>query len=78
MAIRDDLMPWILEALKANGGSATVLTVCKHIWAHHEPELRRAGDLFYSWQYDVRWRATKLRKNHKLRANKPSEPWRLA
>lgn len=77
MASRDDLMPWVLDALRAAGGSAAVTEVCKHIWTHHESDLRRAGDLFYTWQYDVRWAATKLRKAHKLRANEPGEPWRL-
>jgi len=76
--MRDDLMPWIIDALKATGATARDVDVCKYLWAHHELELRRGGDLFYTWQYDVRWAATKLRKNHKLRANKPSEAWHLA
>lgn len=48
MASRDDLMPWVLDALRAAGGSAAVTEVCKHIWTHHESDLRRAGDLFYT------------------------------
>lgn len=71
-------MPWILEALRGLGGSARVTEVCKHIWTNHEADLRHSGDLFFTWQYDVRWAATKLRKARKLRANGPNEPWRLA
>ncbi len=28
----------------------------------HAIELRSSGDLFYTWQYDIRWAATTLRK----------------
>ena len=39
-----------------------MLEVGKYIWDHHESELRRSGDLFYKWQYDMRWAANHLRK----------------
>lgn len=38
-----------------------MIDVAKHIWANHEDELKRSGDLFYSWQYDMRWAAQNLR-----------------
>ena len=75
---RDDLMPWVLEALRARGGTGTVVDVCRYIWQHHEQDLRSAGDLFYTWQYDVRWAATKLRHQHKLRETARGLPWVLA
>ena len=75
MVSRDDLMPWVLEALRENGGSASVVEVCRHIWNHHESELRAAGDLFYTWQYDVRWAATKLRHRGKLLETARGAPW---
>lgn len=62
MANRDDLDQWLVEALKAPGGSGSIVGVCKHIWEQHESELRDAGDLFYKWQYDVRWAANRLRR----------------
>lgn len=79
MASRDVLMRWVLEALKAQGGSASVLQVCKWVWRHHEDDLRNAGDLFYSWQYDIRWAATKLRKQGRLAATSREDRgmWRL-
>ena len=79
MASRDVLMRWVLEALKAQGGSASVLQVCKWVWSHHEDDLRNAGDLFYSWQYDLRWAATKLRKQGRLAATSREDRgmWRL-
>ena len=61
-ATRHDLQEWLVDALSAHGGSATIVQVCEHVWANHEQDLRASGDLFYTWQYDIRWAATKLRK----------------
>jgi hypothetical protein len=54
-ATKDSLQSWVLEGLVAHGGRARLIEVAKHIWEHHEADLRAAGDLFYSWQYDIRW-----------------------
>jgi len=55
---------------------ASLLDVCKYIWMHHEQDLRSSERLMYTWQYDVRWAATQLRKNGKMRAaGKQSDPW---
>lgn len=62
IATRHDLQAWLVDALEAQGGAATIVKVCEHVWANHERDLRAAGDLFYTWQYDIRWAATKLRK----------------
>ena len=62
LATRHDLQEWLVDALKAHNGAATIVEVCRYVWKHHEQELRSAGDLFYTWQYDIRWAATKLRK----------------
>lgn len=80
MLTRDDLKPWILDALQANSGRATVVQVCRYVWQNHEVELRRAGDLFFTWQYDIRWAATKLRHEGKLAQTdrKSPTPWQLA
>lgn len=60
---KDDL-PELLEAtLTKLGGSGTILEVCKTFWADNESELRNSGNLFYTWQYDIRWAATTLRKS---------------
>jgi hypothetical protein len=80
MVTRNDLKPWILDALGASGGRATVVQVCRHVWQNHEGELRKSGDLFFTWQYDIRWAATKLRHERKLAvADRQSPtPWQLA
>jgi hypothetical protein len=61
-ATRDDLQEWLVDALRAHGGTATIVEVCRHVWTNHEDDLRSSDDLFYTWQYDIRWAATKLRK----------------
>jgi hypothetical protein len=42
---REDLEDLVVEALKANGGSASIVDVCRYVWQHHEQELRASGDL---------------------------------
>jgi hypothetical protein len=61
MSYKDDLKKWVLQAVEANGGAANLVEVAKHIWAHHESDLRGHGEAFYTWQYDMRWAAQDLR-----------------
>ncbi|MDE3079360.1 MAG: hypothetical protein KGI94_04975 [Paracoccaceae bacterium] len=69
MATKADLEMWVLEAVKKHGGEASVLTVAKEIWANHANELKASGDLFYTWQYDMRWAAQNLRSAGNLTLN---------
>ena len=66
MSNKTDLQTWIIEALQRNGGTAQLLDVAKDIWGHHEADLRERGDLFYTWQYDMRWAAQRLRNAGEL------------
>lgn len=59
---KDDLPDMLESILIELGGSGTILEICKKFWADNEDELRASGDLFYTWQYDIRWAATTLRK----------------
>jgi hypothetical protein len=78
MATRSDLCDWVVDALRANGGRARLLEVCKRIWTNHKSELRQSGDLFYKWQYDVRWAAQLLRNQGVLKPlHGKSGPWEL-
>jgi hypothetical protein len=79
MITRSDLQPWIEDALKTCGGSASIAEVARRIWAAHEAELRASGDLFFTWQYDMRWAALTLRKRGLLSpsATSPSGVWEL-
>jgi hypothetical protein len=59
--------------------TAPLVDVARHIWSRHEADLRAAGDLFFTWQYDMRWAAQKLRDAKKLAyERKNGRPvWRL-
>ncbi len=80
MATKSDLKAWIVQALSAQGGRASIPAVAKHVWDNHEAELKASGDLFYTWQYDIRWAADQLRGEHKLQPKPRGDkgPWRLA
>lgn len=76
---REHLLDWVVAALRDHQGKAKLVDVAKHIWTHHENDLRDSDDLFYTWHYDMRWAATKLRKQGKLRAadKTPRGVWAL-
>ena len=61
MATKGDLVDWVREALVAAGGAGSIQFVARRIWDHHRADLE-GTDLFFTWQYDMRWAATELRK----------------
>lgn len=67
---RDDLPDILYSSIKAIGGQVDIISVCKYFWAHYKTELELSGDLFFTWQYDIRWAATELRKTKRM---KPAE-----
>lgn len=76
MATKNNLMDWVVEALVKLGGSAPLVEVCKQVWG----DLARSGDLFYTWQYDIRWAAQSLRDSGVLEPSPgrgSTRPWRL-
>ncbi len=77
MVTKETLKAWVVEALSELGGEARQIEVAKVVWRRHENELRQSGDIFYRWQYDMRWAATELRKEGRLADNARGEPWRL-
>jgi hypothetical protein len=72
-------MSWVCDALTEHGGEARIVDVARLIWAHHEAELRTSNDLFYTWQYDMRWAAKRLRDEGKVAAPEasPRGTWAL-
>ena len=68
MTLKSDgrLARWIVEALEAHDGSASIVEICKHIWRTHESDLRKSGDGFYTWRvaptfvlkYNIRTRSS--------------------
>lgn len=80
MATKADLKTWVVDALKHHGGEATLISVARHIWSNHEAELRASGDLFFKWQYDMRWAALSLRHDGILLPadHSPRGSWKLS
>ena len=62
MVTKDELGEWVVEALATLGGSGSVTDVSKLIWENHGEQIESSGDMFYTWQYDVRWAAHQLRR----------------
>jgi hypothetical protein len=79
VAVKWDLKQWVLEAVGDLGGNSDVIGVARWIWTHHEADLAASGDLFYTWQYDMRWCAQELRKEGRLAPTSrgANSRWRL-
>jgi hypothetical protein len=75
MATKTDLLEWVLAALREPDGQAHVTAIARHSWGYHESDLRSSGDLFFTWQYDMRRAAQRPQKAGKL--VKLSRSWRL-
>jgi hypothetical protein len=71
---------WVVDALRTLGGKASILDICKQVWNAHGAEIQAAGDLFYEWQYEVRWAGDLLRKSGKLKPASTGDRgiWELA
>jgi hypothetical protein len=65
-ANREDLKDWVYHAVEDSGGQTKLVTVAQHIWRHHQKDLEGSGDLFYTWQYEMRWAAQRLRDEGRL------------
>jgi hypothetical protein len=59
---RHHLVQWVEDALRKLGGSARIVDVAREISRAHANDLEGAGDLNFTWQYDMRWAALKLSK----------------
>lgn len=79
MATKNDLIDWVVEALKDLNGSARIADICKHVWENHKEDLRGSGELFYIWQYDIRWAGVQLRQSGIMKptAVSPKGIWQL-
>ncbi len=63
---RSDLQDLVLRAIKELGGEASLVDIAKSIWRDHENDLKASENIFYTWQYDMRWAGLILRKAGKI------------
>ena len=66
MLTKKDLPRLVVEALEQLGGSGSVVEVCRQVWESRRDELEASDDLFFTWQYDIRWAAQVLRNDGTL------------
>ncbi|GLK81722.1 hypothetical protein [Methylopila turkensis] len=52
---REDFKKPVVDAIRLNGGRATIVQIAKYIWDNYETDIRAAGDVLYTWQYEMRW-----------------------
>ncbi|MCE5343346.1 MAG: hypothetical protein LLF96_07160 [Eubacteriales bacterium] len=74
-----DLPDLLYDTIKDIGGKADIISICKSFWKQHQDDLIDSGDLYYTWQYDIRWAATGLRKSKRMKAaeQSPSGIWEI-
>lgn len=78
MLTKADLPKLVRRTLKSLGGEATPVEVARVLWRDHRRDLKKSGDIFYTWQVDIRQAATALRRQGKMvpAADSPGI-WRL-
>ncbi|MFP2420543.1 hypothetical protein ACLEUK_03285 [Pseudescherichia vulneris] len=77
---KQDLEKCVVAALETYNGKANIIQVATFIWQNYENELHTSGDLFFTWQYDIRWAANRLRQKGIVRAAdiSPKGIWELS
>ena len=61
---KDDLPRLLEDVLKEMNGNGYILDISKKFWIKYKDNITPDNNLFYTWQYDIRWAATELRKNN--------------
>jgi len=76
---RNDMVQLVCEALESLGGEGTIVDTAAVIWKNYKDDLESSGDIFYTWQYDMRWARHKLSKTGKLTTEKRGKEsiWKL-
>ncbi len=64
---RNDLPDILYDLIDELGGRACMMDIFKLFWKKHGKDLQESDDIFYTWNYDIRWAATQLRKQGKMK-----------
>lgn len=70
---RADLPNALQIVLQELGGKARMMDVFRLFWSKYGNSLTEKDDLFYTWNYDLRWAATQLRKKKRMKPAKERE-----
>lgn len=60
--LREDLPNLLYKTIESLGGAAETMEIFRQFWKLYGDDLSEEDDLFYTWNYDIRWAATELRK----------------
>lgn len=76
---RSDLPNLLYNLISSLGGSAKVIDIFKAFWIAYQTDLKNSGNLFYTWNYDIRWAATELRKSGRMKpaSETPKGTWMI-
>lgn len=64
---RNDLPDFLYKIIDELGGKASMMSIFRKFWEKHGKELSSADDMFYTWNYDIRWAATQLRSQGRMK-----------
>lgn len=65
---KSDLPNILYDIIRSLGGRADMMTVFEEFWRRYGATLTPPDPLFYTWNYDIRWAATELRKSGKMKS----------
>jgi hypothetical protein len=75
---KKDLQDIVKETLIILNGKSNITEISKYIWKKYNYKLLISGDIFYTWQYDIRWVGTELRKLGIMKNNCKRGVWELS
>lgn len=65
--VRNDLPDLLYKTIQSLGGKASMMDIFREFWKFYASKLDPAEDMFYTWNYDIRWAATELRNNGRMK-----------
>jgi len=77
MIKRIDLVPWVIDGLKANRGKVHFIEIAKHIWSNHQRKIETSGNFLFKWQYEMRWAGDHLVRMGKMKKHGHTGIWEL-
>lgn len=72
---RETLKPMVARVLESSGRRMTIVEVAEELWRKHELDFKKEGDLFYIWQYEMRWAAQLLVDEGKVEKSRKGWIW---
>jgi len=80
MSNRNEVQDWVIAALMSYAGRASLIDVAEYVWINYRSEIDSSRNLLYTWQYEVRWAASTLRKRGIIKpaSVSPKGVWELS